>query len=115
MAEDSRKQCYCIFCGYKYDVNSSTQTLPIDTKIVDEKISVIVVAPSLPYLFSVEIDGKKVCAISGGSEKILVEPGRHHIHVKANSLIGGEVTGVLKEGSRITISPGFLGLKINIM
>ena len=115
MADNGRKQCYCIYCGYKYDVNS-TENTTIESVSQNDGLVNVSFSTSVPgYIVTVEIDGKEVCALSGSSETVRITPGKHTIHAKASSLIGGQIVGELKEGSKVSIDVGFMGLKLKIM
>lgn len=117
MADDTRRQCYCILCGYRYEVTPEDKGEAVGASLSDGKVQVTFVSDMAHYSFTVFIDEVETCFLSKGvSETVRIRPGRHMVRVKASTPLmrGTQAEGELKEGSKVTVGLSFLGPKIII-
>lgn len=109
MVDESRKICYCIYCGYRIDVvdtgagglefgfNPGKQSVKA---AAEGSVPVEIVVPGSTAAIRVFVDGREVLSSFGGTERTMVHPGHHKVMMKLG-LASATVEGELSEGSRV--------------
>lgn len=120
--DDKKISCYCMHCAHPIEVSaigvSSPPLLtPLQTSSlspVSDLVTVHVTTPSIGPEFVIYLDGEEVLRTLGGNDTIRVEPGEYEVKVKT-SIFATFITGFLKDGTKILVSPKFMGFKISIV
>ena len=116
--DDSRKMCYCIYCGFRIEnVQSASAAVSAaaSAEAPEGMINVKIVMPGdLAAEFDVTLDGNPWTKIRKGEQTLQATPGTHTVRMQF-SYIKGEVTGELTDGCTINVIPKLTGLKLEIV
>ena len=123
---DARMQCYCINCGFLIRKKDAGDAEPVvsseapgdaptarPSEQSDGLVTVMVSVPDKAQPFMVFIDDEEVLKSTGGSYRVRTTPGRHSLRVRQN-LFSETMDIDASEGTRIDVTVGIMGLKINI-